>query len=72
MTPQQAYAILEDMYSLELAEPEVMAVIKAALSQPEAVTVNQLWNWFENEEGNIYKLRNKYPNGLIIVEDETK
>ena len=34
MTPKQAYAILEDMYSLELAEPEVMAVIKAALTTP--------------------------------------
>ena len=34
MTPKQAYAILEDMYSLELAEPEAMSVIKAALSAP--------------------------------------
>ena len=34
MTPKEAYAILEDMYSLELAEPEAMAVIKAALTQP--------------------------------------
>jgi hypothetical protein len=42
MTAEEAYRLFEDMYSMELAEPEAMAALLAAITRDKAAQEGSL------------------------------